>query len=65
MTPRSRFKELIMGLTLLTLLVIGASDLLASSSVYCGVAPIPPVGCEVIACQCDSDGNCEWIFYCD
>lgn len=39
---------------------------LAGAHLHCGIPPIPPVGCEVITCECDSDGtNCRWIFACD
>ena len=35
-------------------------------SLKCGIEPIPPIGCEVGPCVCDSRGkNCEWQFICD
>jgi hypothetical protein len=38
----------------------------AQSSMACGIAPIPPIGCRVGACQCDQNGNnCSWTFVCN
>ena len=35
------------------------------SSVNCGIAPIPPVGCRVGACVRDQNRrNCHWTFVC-
>ncbi len=37
----------------------------AQGSMSCGIAPIPPIGCTVAGCQCDSAGrNCSWKFNC-
>ena len=31
----------------------------------CGLKPLPPLGCRVGACVCDSNGNnCQWTFIC-
>jgi hypothetical protein len=31
---------------------------------YCGVPPVPPVGCEPV-CVCDEGGDdCHWTFEC-
>lgn len=39
---------------------------LAQSSIRCGIAPIPPVGCRVGQCVCDNSGqNCKWTFVCN
>ena len=39
--------------------------LVAQSSLACGIAPIPPIGCRVGACVCDQNGqNCQWTFIC-
>jgi len=38
----------------------------AQSSIACGIAPIPPVGCRVGACVCDQNRqNCQWTFVCN
>lgn len=35
-------------------------------SLKCGLKPLPPLGCEVGACVCDSRGqNCKWTFICN
>jgi hypothetical protein len=35
------------------------------SSMSCGFAPFPPLGCKVGSCVCDSRGqNCHWTFIC-
>lgn len=35
------------------------------ASMKCGFRPIPPFGCKVGVCVCDSDGrNCQWTFIC-
>lgn len=36
----------------------------AEASIQCGIKPIPPIGCEVVYCQCD-DSGCRWVFRCD
>lgn len=37
-----------------------------NASIRCGIAPIPPIGCEVGNCVCDSYGNnCSWTFNCN
>lgn len=39
---------------------------LAQSSIACGIAPIPPVGCRVGACVCNQNRtNCQWSFVCN
>ena len=39
---------------------------LAQSSIRCGIAPIPPIGCRIGACVCDQYGsNCQWTFICN
>src|SRR3989442_690422 len=39
--------------------------LVAQSSLACGLAPLPPLGCTVGACVCDQYGqNCHWTFVC-
>jgi hypothetical protein len=48
-------------------LVAGHSTplLLAQSSIACGIAPIPPIGCRLGSCVCDENGNnCHWTFIC-
>ncbi len=35
----------------------------------CGMVPMtpmPPMGCNKLEpqCQCDTDGNCRWVFVC-
>ena len=31
----------------------------------CGMQPIPPMGCKVGACVCDTNGNnCQWTMIC-
>lgn len=38
----------------------------AQSSMACGLAPLPPLGCRVGSCQCDQSGqNCSWTFVCN
>jgi len=49
--------------------VIGTADLpqtrITKANLSCGIPPIPPVGCKVGACLCDSTGrNCQWTFAC-
>ena len=35
------------------------------TSMSCGIAPIPPIGCRVGACVCDQYGHsCQWTFVC-
>ena len=35
------------------------------TSISCGMAPLPPMGCRVGSCVCDSRGqNCQWTFIC-
>lgn len=31
---------------------------------FCGIPPIPPIGCSTAnaTCVCDASGNCYWIF---
>lgn len=37
----------------------------AQFSMKCGVAPIPPLGCKIGDCVCDSNGNnCHWQVIC-
>ena len=39
---------------------------LAQSSMKCGFAPFPPMGCKVGDCVCDQNGsNCQWTFVCN
>lgn len=36
------------------------------SSLKCGLQPLPPLGCTVGSCVCDSNGeNCQWTFICN
>lgn len=37
----------------------------AFANLSCGIPPIPPVGCRVGPCACDSSGqHCSWTFVC-
>jgi len=34
-------------------------------NLYCGLPPLPPLGCQVGACVCNQNGqNCQWTFVC-
>jgi hypothetical protein len=35
------------------------------SIMQCGIAPIPPIDCDVGNCECDENGeNCHWTIIC-
>ena len=37
----------------------------ANANINCGIKPIKPLGCGQNAyatCQCDSQGNCRWVW---
>jgi len=36
----------------------------AYANMKCGLKPLPPLGCSSsdAVCQCDSNGNCQWVF---
>lgn len=47
---------------LLTLIALTAP---ATANMQCGFKPFKPLGCGPNAyaqCQCDSDGNCRWVW---
>ena len=36
------------------------------TSLSCGLAPLPPLGCRNPTCICDQSGqNCRWVFQCN
>ena len=40
-------------------------SLLQKVNFKCGIKPIPPIGCKVSQCVCDSRGqSCRWTFSC-
>ena len=53
--------------TLFLLVVFAVSAIAARAD--CGIVPltpIPPLGCNKLEpqCQCDHNGNCQWVFVC-
>ena len=57
-TEETGLKKIILA-TLLTL-----ASTAAYANMQCGIKPIPPIGCSSsnAVCQCDSSGNCQWVF---
>ena len=35
------------------------------ANISCGIPPIPPIGCVIGNCVCDSGGNCSWQTICN
>lgn len=37
---------------------------IGSSTLECGLPPLPPLGCSGVepVCVCDGDGDCDWVF---
>lgn len=51
------------ALTALILAALYSAPTFANMS--CGLPPLPPLGCKVGPCLCDSMGqNCQWAFIC-
>lgn len=38
----------------------------SSALAFCGLKPLPPLGCSNsdAVCMCDSAGNCHWVWQC-
>ena len=55
-------KKLLNTISVAAVLLAGSP---AWANLSCGLPPLPPIGCKVGPCMCDSNGqNCQWTFTC-